>query len=172
VRPAVPRRIQTNTADRNTLKFVPVDGSHGDIDPTLKLGLLARVREVPPANGLRNVFEAGGPEKVLPPAPKNPPIIPVTDQAPQPTALLPPPTPPFNIPLKYYGFVKPLGERAADGNRGFFMDGDNILVGGEGDLLERKYLIVALTPNSARLEDTQAKQGQELPVTPAAQSAQ
>jgi hypothetical protein len=50
-----------------------------------------------------------------------------------------------------------------------FLDGDNILMGGEGDVLEKRYLIVALTPNSARLEDTQMKQGQDVPVTPAAQ---
>jgi hypothetical protein len=35
-------------------------------------------------------------------------------------------------------------------------------------MLERRYLIVALTPNSAKVEDTQLKQGQDLAVTPEA----
>jgi hypothetical protein len=52
------------------------------------------------------------------------------------------------------------------------MDGDNILVGGEGDVLEKHFLIVALTPATARLEDTQAKKGQELLVTPEAPASQ
>jgi hypothetical protein len=106
----------------------------------------------------------------LPPVPKSVkmPPKPLTEIAknmppPQPAA-----PPPFSIPLKYYGFAKPSG-KAPDGNRGLFLDGDNILMGGEGDVLEKRYLIVALTPNSARLEDTQMKQGQDVPVTPAAQ---
>jgi hypothetical protein len=37
-------------------------------------------------------------------------------------------------------------------------------------VLERRYLIVALTPNTARVEDTQLKQGQDVPVTPEAPS--
>jgi hypothetical protein len=79
--------------------------------------------------------------------------------------------PPFSIPLKYYGFAKSKG-RSTDGSRGLFLDGDNILIGSEGDMLEKRFLIVALTPNTARLEDTQAKQGQELQVTPEAPPSQ
>jgi hypothetical protein len=109
----------------------------------------------------------------MPQIPKNAPRImpkpPLTASSMQSNQ--PPPQPPFNIPLKYYGFVKP-SAHALDGSRGFFMDGDNILVGGEGDVLEKRFLIVALTPNSARLEDTQAKQGQELQVTPEAPPSQ
>jgi hypothetical protein len=70
-----------------------------------------------------------------------------------------------DIPLKYYGFAKPVG---AVNSRGFFLDGDNVLVGSEGETLKQRYLIVQLSPTSARLEDTQMKQGQTLPVTPAA----
>ena len=71
-----------------------------------------------------------------------------------------------HIPFKYYGFAKPALNGGA--NRGFFMEGDNILVAGEGDVLEQRYLVVALTPNTAKVEDTQLKQGQDLPVTPEA----
>lgn len=172
-RAAAVRRANSSRSDRGTLKYVAVDGSRGDVDPTLRLGLLDRVRAVPLATGVRNLFDAGGPviAQNLPPIPKNVPKI-------QPAALpeavpvaTAPPVPVFNIPLKYYGFVKPNG-RTSDGNRGFFMDGENILVGSEGDVLEKHFLIVALTPNSARLEDTSAKQGQDLQVTPAAAPAQ
>jgi hypothetical protein len=71
-----------------------------------------------------------------------------------------------NIPYKYYGFAKPLDK--GDANRGFFMEGDNVLVAVEGQLLENRYLVVQLTPNDARIEDTQVKLGKTLPVVPEA----
>jgi hypothetical protein len=172
-RAAAARRSKVFKNDRVTLKLVPVDGSRGDVDPTLRLGLLERVKNIPPAAGLRNLFEAGTAVMAqnLPPLPKNAPKF-----APGPLAGVSEPAPPappapFIIPLKYYGFVKPNG-RAVDGNRGFFMDGENILIGAEGDVLEKRFLIVALNPNTARLEDTQVRQGQDLPVTPEAPPAQ
>jgi hypothetical protein len=165
---AMRRTENARSSARVGLKLVPIDGSRGDVDPTLRLQLLDRVRNVSPVAGLRNIFEGPGQAMPvnLPPIPKiaKMPPKPLVDTAPPP----PPAPPPFSIPLKYYGFAKPSG-KAADGNRGLFLDGDNILMGGEGDVLERRYLIVALTPNSARLEDTQMKQGQDVPVTPAAQ---
>jgi hypothetical protein len=70
------------------------------------------------------------------------------------------------IPFKYYGFAKPV-DKAAN-NRGFFLDGDNILIASEGELVKSRYLVVELTPSSARLEDTQVKKGKALPLEPEA----
>ncbi len=176
-RAAAARRAAARAAKNvnDTLKLVAVDGSRGDVDPTLRLGLLERVRAVPEASGLRNLFDTtAAAAQNLPPLPAHPPKMtpgPLTTGPDQTAASTPPPPPPFSIPLKYYGFVKPTGH-AVNESRGFFMDGDNILVGGEGDVLEKRFLIVALTPNSARLEDTQAKQGQDLQVTPEATPSQ
>ena len=80
------------------------------------------------------------------------------------------PPPPVNIPLRYYGFVRP-GLRT-DGNRGYFMDGDNILMATEGDVLKSRFLVVALSPNTARVEDITLKQGQDLPLIPEAVTTQ
>jgi len=55
-----------------------------------------------------------------------------------------------------------------DGNRGYFMDGENILMATEGDVLESRFLVVALSPNTARIEDIQLKQGQDLQLIPEA----
>ena len=169
------RRANASRSDRGTLKLIAVDGSRGDVDPTLRLRLLDQVKNVAPATTSRNLFDSGNPETAqnLPPIPKNVPKLPPGPVAGSmvSSAMTKPPPPQFTIPLKYYGFVKPTGQ-ATDGSRGFFMDGDNILVGAEGDLLEKKFLIVALTPGVARLEDTQAKQGQDLQVTPEAPISQ
>jgi hypothetical protein len=164
------RRTNAQARDHGTLSMKPVDPSRGDIDPTLRLSLLERLKAVPFHEGGRNLFEAGSVSAAngnLPAAPHGPTIMPrpltppaVADQS------LAAPVIPVNIPLKYYGFVKPASP--GDSNRGFFMQGDNVLVGIEGDVLLGHYLIVSLTPASARVEDTHAKQGQDLRVSPEA----
>ena len=77
-----------------------------------------------------------------------------------------PAPPPVNIPLRYYGFVRPA--EVGRTNTGLFLDGDNVLVVAEGQVVKQRFLIVELTPTTARIEDTQMKQGQTLPVTPVA----
>jgi len=152
--------------ERGTLRLRPVEGGRGDVDPTLRLDLLDKVRAVPPANGLRNLFEGGlAVAQNMPPIPRTAPMIPKAI-APTPTAMPTNLNLAVHIPFKYYGFAKPALNGGA--NRGFFMEGDNILVAAEGDVLEQRYLVVALTPNTAKVEDTQLKQGQDLPVTPEA----
>lgn len=159
-RPVV--RRQANANERGTLRLRPVDASSGKVDPTLRLDLLARVQAVPAAADMRNLFEAG-------PAPQTaeqmkqihgPTIVPAA-MPPQaaPNAGVPQEVP-LNIPLKYYGFAEPAAR--GEGNRGFFLDGDNVLVATEGELLGQRYLVVELTPTSARVEDTQVKKGQTL----------
>ena len=86
--------------------------------------------------------------------------------APPPSTAQTAAVPELNIPLKYYGFAKPIG--AGGTNRGFFLDGDNILIASEGQLLKQKYLVVELTPISARVEDTEVKKGKALPLEPEA----
>jgi hypothetical protein len=153
--------------DRGTLRLRPVEGARGDIDPTLRLDLLERVRAVRPETGVRNLFEGGAAlAQNLPPIPKTSPMIPRALPT-GPNAMTPANLNlTLHLPFKYYGFARPSSKD--DANRGFFMEGDNILVAAEGDMLERRYLIVALTPNSAKVEDTQLKQGQDLAVTPEA----
>ncbi|MFL6351359.1 MAG: hypothetical protein ACJ74Z_05860 [Bryobacteraceae bacterium] len=161
---AAARRPSKNN-DHGTLRLRAIDPTRGDVDPTLHLDFLARLQSITPSGSSRNLFQMGaapladGAGKPIPH-----PII-----APKP---LPPPvsrTPPLadiNIPLKYYGFAKPIGK--GENNRAFFLDGDNILIASEGDVLKQKYLVVELTATSARLEDTEVKKGKTLPLVPEA----
>jgi hypothetical protein len=155
--------------DRGTLRLRPIDATRGDIDPTLRLDLLARLQNVAEPANPRNVFEMGlspqaaallkqqmhGPTIV--PKPLTPVVSPTQMANTKPAVA---------IPLKYYGFVKPVG--SGNNNQGFFLDGDNVLVASEGEVLKQQYLVVALTPTSARLEDIRLKQGQTLAVVPEA----
>ena len=162
-----------NSKAESTLKLTPVDPTRGDIDPTLRLDLLSRLRQVQYTGNSRNLFESG-------PSPELPAVPQVGKIMPKPMVpVIPPPTvappvgnlnPVVNIPFRYYGFVKP-GQKG-DTNRGFFMEGDNILVATEGDVLEQKYLVVSLTATTARVEDIQLKQGQDLQFTPEAPVSQ
>ncbi len=161
------RRANANTDRSGTLRLRPVDATQGDVDPTLRLDLLTRLQFVKPEEGGRNLFETGSP----PMTPEQKALIAnAAKQVPKPLPPAPLPQqatgPVVNIPFKYYGFVKE-GEKGA-GNRGLFLDGDNVVVASEGELLKQRYLVVELRDTSARLEDVQIKQGQTLPVVPVA----
>jgi hypothetical protein len=162
------RRITQN--ESNSLRLRPIDARKGDIDPTLRLDLLARLQSLPFAPSSRSLFEAGpaplSPEAIkqmaalkINPGPKPPPMI--------PTAPVPPQIPP--IPLKFYGFIQPKGVTGP--NRGFFLEGDNILVGAEGQVLLKKYKIVQLSANSAVMEDTTSNHRETLILVPEAPNA-
>ncbi|MBV9266349.1 MAG: hypothetical protein JO061_09300 [Acidobacteriaceae bacterium] len=165
------RRGEANNVNRGTLEITDVDVTDGRIDPTLRLDMLARLQAVPPAEPSRSLFEIGSSEDAKTAAGLHGPTIPVNPLppprpvTPQPGGSVPGP-PVLNIPLRFYGFAHPAAKNEA--NRGLFMDGDNILVAVEGQMLEGKYLVVEMNQTSARLEDVQLRQGQTLPVVPEA----
>ncbi|HVT92042.1 MAG TPA: hypothetical protein VHD76_04305 [Bryobacteraceae bacterium] len=131
------------------------------VDPTLKLALLERVRESPLEGGQRSLFDFSqepvkevtvkvadrGRKGMPPPAPVA--VQPPPEQAAAPVA------PP--IPLKFYGFVS-----ATESKRAFFLDGDDIVVASEGDLIKKRYKVVRIGINSATVEDEQFKNQQTI----------
>ena len=134
------------------------------IDPKLRLDLLAKVQAVELGPAERNVFQFGA--AAAPALPKEPrPIIPKTpaqikaEQEAAAAAIGPPPPPP--IPLKYYGYT---AQRVDGHKRAFFLDGDDIFVASEGDVVKRRYKVVRIGVNSAVVEDTQLNNTQTLPL--------
>ena len=167
---AIVNRRQPKTNDRAVLRVRPIDPKNGDVDPTLRLELIARLQSVQKAEGGRSLFEIGA---AAPTTASALPIthVPIIKPGPLPTNLPGStasgyPSISVNIPLKYYGFVRPTDRKQS--NRGLFLDGDNVVVASEGELVNKRYLVVELTPNSARMEDTTIKQGQVLAVVPVA----
>lgn len=127
------------------------------IDPTLRLDLLAKLRNVEVEPGQRSPFEIGAP----PPAQiavKEPAKIAVARPfvgPVMPKAVAPPPEPKAPpIPLKFYGFVNKT--RVGD-KRAFFLDGEDIVIAGEGDMIKKRYKIVRIGISSAVVEDTEFK---------------
>ena len=136
----------------------------GLIDPKLRLDLLAKVQAVELAPAERNLFQFGPATPVVLPA--EPKIIPKTQaqiqaeqarQNAEPTG--PPPPPP--ITLKYYGYA---AQRADGHKRAFFLDGDDIFVASEGDLIKKRFRVVRIGVNSVEVEDTQFSHTQMLPL--------
>ena len=165
----VVNRRQPKVNDRAILRVRPIDPKSGDVDPTLRLELIARLKSVQKAAGGRSVFEIGAPVQVAAALPIT--HVPIIKPGPLPTTMPGTtmggnPAMSVNIPLKYYGFVRPTDRKQS--NRGLFLDGDNVVVASEGELVNKRYLVVELTPNSARMEDTTIKQGQVLAVVPVA----
>lgn len=161
------RSVNQLANDRGALRLRPVDATRGDIDPTLHLDLLSRLQSVQSAPSSRSLFEVGAaPAPATAPPIKGPVIMPKPLPPPATAAPATSAPPPLNIPLRYYGFVRP--SEVGRTNTGMFMDGDNVLVVSEGQVVKQHLLIVELTPTSARIEDIQAKRGQTLPVVPVA----
>jgi hypothetical protein len=141
------------------------------VDPTLQLDLLAKVQGVSAEGGSRNLFQfSTPPPPPAPPAPKTPEpkIVPKPAEVAQSlsTPAVKPPPPPIN--LKYYGFstVRNGGAKTA-----FFLDGEDVLVATEGQLVKRRYKVVRIGVNSVVMEDIEAKSEQTLPLTQEATGA-
>jgi hypothetical protein len=140
---------------RPSFKAKDIDPS--GIDPTLHLDLLAKLRDVKVESEGRSLFEIGAAPpseiaKLVEPAKIKP--SPIGPQLPPP-----PPPPPAEakappIPLKFYGFVN---QSKAGDKRAFFLDGEDIIIANEGDLIKKRYKIVRIGVNSATVEDTQFK---------------
>jgi len=134
-------------------------------DPTLRLDLLAKVQAVAMAGGVRNLFQFGA--APLPPRPE-PKIVPMNGRAAgaPPVGPVAPPTPPPKpppppIPLKFYGYAAPAPTGA---KRVFFLDGEDIIVAAEGQLIKNRYKVLRIGINSVAVEDTQFQHEQTLPL--------
>ena len=132
------------------------------IDATLRLDLLEKLAGVNIGRGDRSLFEF-----VAPPLPKTPepkivpmPIQPMAPPTPASEAERKPPPP---ITLKFFGYTT----ATRQGNRrAFFLDGDEILVASEGEVLKKRYRVVRIGVNSVVLEDIEFKAERTLPLEP------
>ena len=104
----------------------------------------------------RNIFraEAEIPKPIEPAikdASKTPP------PPPQPTG--PPPPPPIN--LKFVGFASGTGEPT----KVFLTQGDDIFVAAEGEIVNRRYKVMRIHPNSVEIEDVLSNNRQTIPLS-------
>ena len=138
------------------------------IDPTLRLDVLAKLQQVNVEGTHRSIFDFG--QAPPPPAPK--PVVakgpkapnPLTDPKPEPevVASTTPPVPQAPpVPMKFFGYISPSNQPT---RRAFFIEGEDIHVVREGDVVKNRYKIVRIGVNSVVVEDMQFKSEQTLPL--------
>jgi len=126
------------------------------LDPTLDLALLAETEQTKYNGNGRNIFVAGAdiPQPVASArtdAKKN------TPPAYTPPAVQPPPP----ITLKFFGFASKPGEP----KRIFLSQGEDVFIASEGDIVNRRYKVVRISPNAVDIEDVLYNNRQSIPLT-------
>ena len=165
------KRANTSLQDFKPSLKPPKEGlDTAATDPSLRSDLLALVQRVNFTGGGRSLFDFGQAPKRLEPDPPPIPTGPPADR--KKTKVDEPPPQPRNnptpdgpnkmpIPLKYYGFR---GNPLHTTNRAFFLEGDDIRVASEGELISKRYKVIRIGLTSAVLEDTQQSYQQTLPL--------
>ena len=133
-------------------KLVPVIEPR--LDPTLDLNLLSKSEEIKYAGNGRNIFVVGSVASIEP-ARKNG----TTDETGirTPPQILPPP--PIN--LKFFGFANQPGET----KKVFLSQGEDIFIAAEGDIVDRRYRVLHISPTAVDVEDVINNNRQSLPLT-------
>jgi len=116
-----------------------------NLDPTLRLDLLASSEKTQYEGAGRNIFvsQRDDVEFPKPVAPAN------TDATPPPVYVAPTPQPPPPIPLKFYGFASTPGEP----KKIFLKNGDDVFVAGEGEIVDRRYKVIRISAASVEIQD-------------------
>lgn len=146
-----PTRRAANTRGRSpALSLAPT------VDPTLRLDLLRVSEESEYEPSGRNIFQLHVERPRVIAQDVEPIDKPITPPVVDPG---PPPPPPIN--LKFYGFAS----RAGEPRRVFLSEGEDIFVGGEGDIINRRYRILRIGQSSVEVEDILNNTRQSLPLT-------
>jgi hypothetical protein len=144
------KKPQTSSTARKYKQKAPLVAT---LDPTLRFDLLKSSEDQEYKGGERNIFNEQAPE-----IPK--PIVSPIKKVEVPTGPPPPPPPP-PINLKFYGFTNKPGEP----KRVFLTSGDDVLIGSEGEIVNRRYRIVRITNSSVEIEDVLNNNKQTIPLT-------
>lgn len=120
------------------------------LDPSLRFDLLKSNEDVVYKGTGRDIFRSQ-PDAAIPK-----PLPPEIQPKPGPVA--PPPPPP--IDLKFYGFAGPKNGI----KRIFLLKGEDIFVAQEGDVVDRRYKILHIGPNSVDVMDVLTNNRQSLPL--------
>jgi len=127
------------------------------LDPRLRLDLLANSEKVQYQGNGTNIFRAGAEQVNIPNAKVSPLLRQQQDDAARRAATAPPPPPPIN--LKYFGSSNSKGEKP----KAFLSQGDDVWIAREGDVVNRHYKIVHISPTAVEVEDLLNNNRQSIP---------
>jgi hypothetical protein len=114
------------------------------LDPTLHLAQLASAEQIKYEGSGRNIF-VSEPDAVIP-TPLAPGVVSSNDPKMYqiPSVAAPPP-----IPLKFFGFASKRGEP----KKIFLSKGEDVFIAGEGEIVDRRYKVVRISPTSVEIQD-------------------
>jgi hypothetical protein len=122
------------------------------LDPTLRYDWLKLSEDTKYEGRARNIFRA----EAEPPQPIAPAVT--ETQAPQ-VPQGPPPPPPIN--LKFFGFASKPGET----KKIFLSQDGDVFIASEGDIVDRRYKVLRISPMSVEIEDVLNNNRQNIPLT-------
>ena len=114
------------------------------LDPTLQLQLLAASEQTMYSGSGRNIFVSQAEPVVIP-------KVIGTGATDQPEKTWTPPAIPAAppIPLKFFGFASQPGEA----KRIFLSKGEDVFIAGEGEIVDRRYKVMRISPTSVEVQD-------------------
>jgi hypothetical protein len=121
------------------------------LDPTLRYDWLKTSEDTKYEGTGRNIFlaQAEIPKPIETGADKP------KDEGPPP----PPPPPPIN--LKFFGFASKVGEP----KKIFLSEGEDVFIAAEGEVVDRHYKVLRISPTSVEIEDVLNNNRQSIPLT-------
>jgi hypothetical protein len=129
-----------------------------NLDTSLRLDLLASSEQTVYQGNNRNIFVSQAEEI---PQPKGPGVT-DTQKADEIKYHLPTPPAAPPIPLKFYGFASSPGEP----KKIFLKQGEDVFVAGEGEIVNRRYKVIRISPTSVEIQDmVYSGPPQNLPLT-------
>lgn len=131
-------------------------GAADSLDPSLRYDLLKTSEDTKYEGTGRNIFRVF----IEIPKPRVPVITdhPVATNNPPPVSVPPPPPP---IPLKFYGFATPQGGV----KRIFLANGEDVFIAKEGEIVDRRYKVIRISPNAVDVLDVLSNNRQSIPLT-------
>jgi hypothetical protein len=157
-----PTTAQTATtaakpATRRTASGKIIPAVEPRLDPTLDLNLLSQSEEIKYTGNGRNIFVAGSVAVIPKPHGNGTSDVPEEAGIRQPPPIPPPPP----ITLKFFGFANRPGET----KKVFLSQGEDIFIAAEGDIVDRRYRVLRISPNAVDVEDVLNNNRQSLPLT-------
>jgi hypothetical protein len=125
------------------------------LDPTLRYDWLKASEDTKYEGTGRNIFRA----EIEPPKPVSNGTTDHAQNTPPPAPQGPPPPPP--ITLKFFGFANKPGEP----KRVFLSQGEDVFIAAEGDIVDRRYKVLRISPMAVEVEDVLNNNRQSIPLT-------
>ncbi|MFZ0734943.1 MAG: hypothetical protein WAM79_21685 [Candidatus Sulfotelmatobacter sp.] len=142
---AEPSPLLTHTPSPKVAKVRPGKKPVENLDPTLRLDLLAASEETRYEGSGRNIFVSQAEEIPKPMGAGHTDV----QKASEPQYRVPTPPQPQPIPLKFYGFASSPGEP----KKIFLKLNDDVFVAGEGEIVDRRYKVIRITNTYVEIQD-------------------